>query len=122
MAAELQLGVDEIPLGRHAQLLEPRHLEPGEGLVREVGERRPAPQPERLAKLRRAGLRVLSQRLGDEPLEAAEVRLFGRCLEGVARIAGDDHFRAERLAELRDVVLKRVLGRRRRLPGPQLLD
>ena len=117
MAAQLELGVDEIRLGGRAQLLEPRHLEPGEGLVGEVGERRPAPQPERLAQLRRASVRVLSPRLGDEPLEAAEVRLLGRRLEHVAGIAGDDHFRAERLAELRDVVLKCVLGRRRRLPA-----
>ncbi len=49
VAAQLELGVDEIRLGRRAQLLEPRHLEPGEGLVGEVGQRRPAPQPERLA-------------------------------------------------------------------------
>ena len=122
MAAQLELGVDEIRLGRRAQLLEPRHLEPGEGLVGEVGERRPAPQPERLAQLRRASVRVLSPPLGDEPLEAAEVRLLGRCLEHVAGIARDDHVRAERLAELRDVVLEGVLGRRRRLSGPELLD
>ncbi len=122
MASQLQLGVDKIRLGGGAQLLEPRHLEPGEGLVGEVGQRRSAPQPDRLAQLLRASLRILSPRLGDEPLEAAEVRLVGRRLEQVAGIARDDDLRTERLAELRDVVLKRVLGRRRRLPGPELLD
>ena len=100
VASQLQLRVDEIRLGSGAQLLEPRRLEPGEGLVGEVGERRAAPQPERLAQLRRASSRVLSSPLRDEPLEAAEIRLLGRGLERVAGIAGDDHFCAERLAEL----------------------
>ena len=122
VVAQLELGVDEIRLGGRAQLLQPRHLEPGEGLVSEVGERRAAPEPDGLAQLRRTDVRVLSPSVGDEPLEATEVRLLGRCFEHVAGLAGDDHVRAERLAELRDVVLKRVLGRRRRLSGPELLD
>ena len=58
VASQLELGVDEVRLGGRAQLLEPRRLEPGEGLVGEVGQRRPAPEPERLAQLRRASVRA----------------------------------------------------------------
>ena len=56
VAAEREVGVDTLLERAEPQLLEPRDLGLGERLVGEVGERRPAPQRERLAELLRAAL------------------------------------------------------------------
>ena len=70
---ELELCVDPVLLRRDAQLVEPRGLEPGEVLLVEVRERRPAPEPERLRQqlARRAEVRVPCGR--EQPLEAVDV-------------------------------------------------
>ena len=49
----------------------------GERLVREVGERRAAPERERLAEEPRGDLGRRPLRLLDEPLEAEQVELVG---------------------------------------------
>ena len=109
VAPELELGVDQLLARREAELLEPRDLECRERLVGDVGERRAAPEPERLAEapgaLGDVGGRA---RLGAEPLEAAEVDLVGRDVEHVPGVPGDEHVRPQRLAQERDVVLERV--------------
>ena len=56
VTAERQVGVDPLLERRQPQLLQPRDLGLGERLVGEVGERRPAPQRERLAQLRAAAV------------------------------------------------------------------
>src|SRR5262245_23360685 len=93
----------------HPQLLEPRALRLREGLRRELGERRPAPQLERLPI---GGRRVVwatgveaRTRLGGETLEALEVELVGIELQGVAGWPRVQHPRGEHLAQLRDVDL-----------------
>ena len=53
MPAEREVGVDPLLERREAQLLEPLAGRGGERLVGEVGERRPAPEVERLAEQRR---------------------------------------------------------------------
>ena len=50
VTAELELGVDQLLAGSRAKLFEPSHLDVYEGLEREVGQRRPAPEAECLAQ------------------------------------------------------------------------
>jgi hypothetical protein len=79
-------------------------------------ERRSAPELERVAKQLRSGLGRRSLRLVDEPLEREEVELVRCDANEVPRALRHDHIaRADRLAELRHVVLQRV---RRRPRGP----
>ena len=121
MAAELQLGVDEAPRARSARLFEPPDLGPRERLVREVGERRaahergpPAAAPHVPRPARRAP--------ADEPFEAGDVDLFGRQRQPVPRRLRRDRVPAERLAELRDVVLERVDRAARSIFAPDEVD
>ena len=79
MPAERELRVDPLLERREAQLLEPLEAARGERLVGEVGERRPAPEVERLAEQRgrRAGVvaRTRPLGLGRQALEAREVEV-----------------------------------------------
>ena len=125
MAPEREVGLDPL-LERHgAQLLEPSDLGLRERLVEEVGERRPAPERERLAEraLGGSGIPALERRPSvlREAGEAVEVDALGCELELVARRARRDHG-PERLAELRDVDLDRVRGGLGRVAGPERLD
>jgi hypothetical protein len=78
MAAERQVGLDP-PLERaQAQLLEPRDLLASELLIREVGERRTAPEGERLAKEVRGRPGVITRKrppAAEELLEAVQIAL-----------------------------------------------
>ena len=47
VAAQRELGLDRLLDRSHPQILEPGYLGLGERLVREVGERRPAPERQR---------------------------------------------------------------------------
>ena len=70
VAAQLQLGVEQVLRRGEPQLLEAADLDGGERLVDQVAERRPAPKAERLAELLGTRLRrVARARLGAEPLE-----------------------------------------------------
>ena len=51
VVSERQVGVDSLHKHREAHLLETRDLGLGKSLVGEVGERGPAPEPERLPQL-----------------------------------------------------------------------
>ena len=123
IAAQQAVGL-EPPLERQQpELLESPHLVLRERLVREVGERRSAPERKRLAQeARRAGWRRVVRCL-DELLESQEVELVRPRLDHVAGLAGDDRRSGpERLAQLRDVVLERVRCRSRRILVPQQVD
>ncbi len=123
MPAQLELGVDQLLARRCPQLLESRDLDARERLEREVGERRPAPEAERLAQELRAPLGVSALgRLRHEPLEAVQIDLLGLDVQHVARLPSAHEIAAERLAQVRDQVLERPDRRLRRLPRPQLLD
>ena len=78
--------------------LEPRSLRLGKRLGGDVGERRPAPERECLARL--PG--------GNEVLEALDVALALLDAEHVARCAGHDPVGAERVAKRVDMHLERV--------------
>ena len=126
VAAEREIGVDPFLQRHESKLLEPRDLCLREGLVGEVGERRPAPERERLAESRRRtrcipGGQALPAFVC-EPREAVHVHSRRIELEHVAGRAPGDRLRPERLTQLRDVHLHRVRGRVWRLARPEDLD
>ncbi len=109
---------------REAQLVEPRgrHAQGVAG----VGQRRPAPQRERLAQHpRRTGRIAVAQRarsLGGQRLEAVRVDVVRLDVEPVAgRRLADRRRRPERAAQPRDERLQRVglVGRRLDRPTPR---
>ena len=125
MATERQIGLDAV-LERHQPLLlEPGDLVLREGLVSEVGQRRPAPQVQRLGQgLRGAGRLAAVERrspLGRHALEPVGVHLIGVGLEHIAPAAADEHALAERLAQPRDVDLHRLRRGVGRLLAPELV-
>src|SRR5213083_1969284 len=113
---ELRLGplLDE----RKVELLEPRDLLPGERLVAELRQRLASPQGERIVEQRRTPYRLARSRSVDEAPDAGEVELLGAEPHDVPGRPRLDHVGAERLPELRDEVLERGDGRRRRALGP----
>ena len=78
---ESQIGLDALLDRREPQLLQPRRPVLGESLVREVAERRAAPQRERRSQELGCRRRVIvverSATLVDEPLEAQGVDALG---------------------------------------------
>ena len=78
--AEREVGLDPLLERREPQLLEPLDGRARERLVGEVGERRPAPELERLAEQRgrRAGVVARARPLGlrRQALEAREVEVL----------------------------------------------
>src|SRR5262249_25496581 len=85
ITAEGEVRLDPSLECADAQLLQPRDRRLRERLVRQFGNRRPAPEAERLAEQRRGvrGLRVLGLR--QQLLEAVDVQLAPPDLEHVAR-------------------------------------
>src|SRR5207253_10634365 len=93
-----------------------------EGVEPEVGERRPAPERQRLPEHPRALLGLGSLRPLEEALEADGVDLLGIDSERVAGRARDERLASQELAQLRDVVLEGRHGRAGRLLSPDLVD
>src|SRR5439155_7084154 len=83
IAAELEIGVYPLLERGQAQLLETVDLAGQRRLVRQVGERGPSPQRQRLRELLPPLARSERPRLGDEPLEAVEVDRLRRGAEHV---------------------------------------
>jgi hypothetical protein len=128
--AERELRLDPLLDGLDAQLLEPGALGGREWIVCELGQRRPAPEVERLAERRRSGGGVA---VGEEPapvleqpLEPQRVDLARVDLEHVAggssRQRGRASGRRERLAQLRDPNAQRGASARRWLAAPDLVE
>ena len=112
MATEHQLGVDPV-LGRG----QPRFLQPGDHArrepgVRELSQRPPAPQAERLAQQPSCPSRVLAPQrrasAGGELAEPGGVQGRGRDLEGIAPGPGQDAVTSEHLAQAGNVHLQAV--------------
>src|SRR5205085_6505840 len=103
-------GLDPLLERGEPGVLEPRSRVTGERLGLELGERRAAPELERLGEALRRGLRVAGAQklatLSDEALEAIEVELALFDAQRVARRLGQEPIRPERLSQLRDVTLK----------------
>ena len=85
MAPDGQVGIDPLLEHGYPELLEPGDLGLGERLVRQVRERRPAPECKRVAKLARGPLWIGPPRLVRQLLEAGQVEL-GRL--DMKRVAG----------------------------------
>ena len=120
--SERQLGVDALLERGQPQLLDPRDLGASEALELHVGERRPAPERERLAQGGRALGRVERAGRVERPLEAQRVDAFGIDVQPVARRARLDRFAADDVAQVRDAVLKRRIDALRRSRAPDLVD
>src|SRR5438128_23889 len=115
VAADIEVEL-EPPLERgKAKLLEARRLRLREPLVHEIGERRAAPERERLVQ--RVDLVAFEQSF--EPLQIELARPDGNFVAGWAC---DDPVGSERLPELRDVVLNRIERGLRRVRSPELID
>ena len=100
-ATEREVGFDPPLERRQAELFEAESLRLRERFVREVGERRSAPEVESFAKPSRGQLGRRLLRLLHQQLEAEHVELVRTDADHVARLLRDDHVvRSERLAEL----------------------
>ena len=126
LVAEREIGVDPVLQRRQASLLEPCDLSLSERLVGEVGQRRTAPQPERVAKTsgRGGGICAVerSAALGRQPLELVSVELIGRKLELIPGPPGVQQAIAQRPAQVKDVSLQCLGGSRGRSLAPQIVD
>ena len=126
VAAEREIDVDALLEGALPKLLETQDLGLRERLVREVGERRAAPQLEGLPEDGRRRLLVLHRpsgaRLGEKALEASDVHGDALHVERIAGLAGDERRGAEKLTELRHRVLERRHRGLRHVGTPELLD
>jgi hypothetical protein len=126
VAPEREVGVEAELERRETDLLEPDDRGLREALVGDVGERRTAPQRQRLAEPRRglgrhaAGEQAPS--LVHEPLEAVEVEFVRPDPHDVPRRARRQHVLRERLAQPRHVDPQRRGGTLRRLVPPQFVD
>ena len=127
MAARSQVGLDRQLLGGQAQLLEPPDLGHRERLVGDIRQRIAAKQRERLASrsVRRPAVLCRPGRLGDEPLEAADVHELAVDPQLVPAPAGEDLGAAvvgQHLAQAPDVVLHHLGGAGGRVVSPQPFD
>ncbi len=129
VAAERQVRVDPSLEGNRALLLEPCDLRLCEVLVRDVGERRAAPEREPLAQARSGlGRAVVLERrraLADELLEALDVELAGLDAQRVrapVRLKPPSLAVAQPAPQLRDMVLQNLGGRGGRRSTPQRVD
>ena len=123
MAAELELGVDQLLPRRRAELLEPRHLDAAR-TARARGRRaaaRARARAPRAGAPSALGVSTLG-RLRHEPLEAVQVDLLGLDVQDVARLASANEIAAERLAQIRDQVLNRPDRGSAEASRPQLFD
>ena len=121
VAAEREVRFDP-PLERpEEQLLEACDLPLGE-LQRELAQRRPAPEGERLPQPARSVGRLAMSCFLAKRLEPVKIELPLADLDHVAGGASDEDVAAQSLAKLRDVDLKRLHRRLRRLFGPQRVD
>src|SRR6185369_16862942 len=94
--------------GREPQVLEPSGLDACEGSVDEIGERRPAPECERVAQEPRRLYRLGVPGGRDEALEPKHVDRFGLDLYQIAGASCQQRAAGQKLAGLGDVHLKRL--------------
>ena len=104
--SEPELGVDSLLLRREPQLVEPFGREPGEVLLADVYERRPAPEPERVTQQLDPPSEIRAPRRLEQRLEAIDVDVLASHVKPVARRLCDEHVPADQLAERRDGVLQ----------------
>jgi hypothetical protein len=126
--AEREVGVDSVLERRKTKLLEPPDLGLGKRLGRELTERRPSAERERLAQpFRRRGMVAAGERFAAFRRKSLELLHVERVMveqEHVATWPGLDQpvGRRQRLPQLRDVDLKGLGRALRGLAIPELLD
>ena len=118
MVAERELEVNPPLDAREAKLLETLDLVLGKVVVREVGQRRPAPERKRLVQLRSSRPALERSRFGKELLEVARVYVLGRDFQAVAGSDRLHRLRPELFAKARDVSLQGLGRGVRRLAMP----
>ena len=126
VVAQLELRLEPV-LGRsEPQRLEPRGGRRSEGVPRELAERRPAPQSERLAqnggRLLRAPVVDRCTALEGEPLEPVRVDQLRFHDERVGTAVRMDRVAAEDRSQVRHEHVERIARRRGRLPVPEILE
>ena len=119
MPPEREVRLDAVLQRREAQLLESPDLVLRERLVGEVGERRPAPERQRLLEPRRGGGRLFVPRLFDECLEARRVERIDA--QRVPRRLREQRAVPEHPPQPGDVALHVLRRRRRRDLAPELV-
>ena len=121
VATERRVGADAVLERAHALLLEPRAGGLRERLVGEIGERRTAPHPERVAELLRGHRGWHRIGLRHEPLEARHVELVALDAQQVAGRLGDEPAVPEHAADPGHGHLEALGQRRGRLVPPELV-
>jgi hypothetical protein len=123
---EREVGVDSVLERGQPRFLQARDLAPSERLVREIGERLAAPQPQRrVQQLAGAGSVTVGERVTrvrHHRLEALGVDLTRRGRKQVTATTRQEHLVAHCLAQMRHIPLQRFRCRRRRSLAPQLID
>jgi hypothetical protein len=122
MPAELELGPDALLDRCESELLEPRGLGVRPRFVGQIGQRRAAPQRERLSQRRGALRRVQRSGVREQPLETLRVDRGRRDCQDIARRLRAQDVPADQLPHLRDGVLERAERRRWRALAPQVVD
>ena len=122
MAPRGQLGVDARLERLEPQLLEAGDLGLRERLVRKVGERRAAPEIQRLAQLARRPLGVGHTRLVRQALEACHVKLGAVDAQDVTRRTRHQAAVSEHLAQPRHVELDALGCGRGRRRAPEVVE
>ena len=123
---ERQLGLDPLLDGDEAQLFQSRNLRLGEPLVRELSQRRAAPQAQRLPQLgsRAPGItaRERAPSFGKQRLKPADIGLARLGLQHVAAPVRHQTPVPQHPPQVRHVALNNLVCARRRLFTPQLVD
>jgi hypothetical protein len=126
VAAAGKLSLQPTLLGEEPELVEPRRSRAEKRSIVEVGERRPAPERERIGEGR---CRLLNPSVGErlrsrvrEALETVEVERFRVNADYVAGAPRLDRVSTQRFSELRDVTLNEIRRGCRRIVRPELVN
>jgi len=122
VTAEGEICFDTILDRRQARLLQPPRRDPRERLVGNVGERRTAPEVERVAQQLGRLRRIGEPCVREQPLEAQDVDALPFGAEQIARRLRHERPLREHPPEPRHVDLDGLCRRRRRPLGPELVD
>ena len=128
VAAEGEVGLDPLLERVQTELLEPCDLALDELLVTEIGERRAAPEPERVAQAggrqRSVAIRERAPPVGEQALEAQRIELIGLEAEHIPRRPCDEQVAipVQRLAELRHAHAHGRLPAQGLLRAPELVE
>jgi hypothetical protein len=122
VAAEREIGLEPLLERGRAKLVEAHALRSYERHVREVRERRPAPERERLAERPGSSCRCLRSGTFDELLEAVEIELVLLDVEDVADSPRVDPLPAQKPPQRVHRDLQRVLRGLGRPVAPEPVD